>query len=168
MDIKFGMEQVLYGYESLINYNENYVVPEDIIEKILNILEKVGAQTLVYAGYANRPLIEILNEEGYKVHVIHVFEQTISPGYYEYQAKVFDEYYCSEGIPEHDVLLIDVPIPIYSEMHESKSLLFGESNRKFYKNTKYYKYINLAKENNLYLIDKVSTYTFDRMIRRKY
>ncbi len=165
MEIDFGQEDTLLSYN--LNYNKEYKISQETFFSIFNILEayRPDFTDIVYLGYANRELIDTLREFSYNVHVIHTFEETIPDGFYEYQSKFFDEYDCFEGLPKHDLLLIDVPIEIYNEYHKSKVLLFGEADRKLYKNkimnkkkdckfTKGYEYINLAKIDDVYLIDR--------------
>lgn len=63
-------------------------------------------------------------------------------------------------------------LEIYNEHRKSKVLLFGEADRKLYKNKimnkkkdckfrKGYKYINLAKIDDVYLIDRYKIAIFD-------
>ena len=171
MEIDFGQEDTLLYYN--LNYNNEYKISKETFFSIFNILEayKPNFIDIIYIGYANRELIDTLRELSYNVHVIHTFEETIPDGFYEYQSKFFDEYDCFEGLPKHDLLLIDVPIEIYNEYRKSKVLLFGEANRKLYKNTmdnkkknskfrKGYKYINLARIDDVYLIDRYEITVF--------
>lgn len=170
----FSQEETLF-YNNL-NYNKNYKVSEDTLFNIIKILEAYKSDffDIVYIGYANRILIDTLREFSYNVHVLHTFEETVPATFYEYQSKFFDEYDCFEGLPKHDLLLIDVPISIYNELNKSKVLLFGEADRKLYKKIildkgqykvnykleKALEFIDLAKIDDVYLIDRIQTAVF--------
>lgn len=182
MEIDFEKEDVVLL--SGLTYNENYKISTDTyynIIKILNAFQIFGENKLLYLGYADRILIDTLREWGFEVHVIHMFKETLPEGFYEYKAEYLHEDDCYEGFPEHDFLLIDVPIDIYSDLRKSKILLFGEADRKLYKKIvldknqfemnykleKALEFINLAKIDNVYLIDRIQTAIFGNGLKER-
>jgi hypothetical protein len=183
MEIDFGKEDVVLSSSGL-TYNKNYKVSKDTfynITKILNAFQIFDGNKLLYLGYADRTLINALRECGYEVRVIHMFKETIPEGFYEHKAKYFHEDDCYEGLPAHDFLLMDVPLEIYRDFNRSKVLLFGEADRKLYKKIildknqykvnykleKALEFINLAKIDDVYLIDRIQTAVFENGLKEK-
>ncbi|MDQ7060924.1 MAG: Sir2 family NAD-dependent protein deacetylase [Sulfurimonas sp.] len=126
---------------------EDYKVSREDINIILEILEKTSYQKIQYMGYADKDLVVALKDK-YQVSLGDYFDRTDKSAAFWCEGKTEDGLYILdgtpiklnipkwaedipvmiEGIPEHDVLIVDLPLEwkLYPEdyYHKPAEIVF--------------------------------------------